>query len=477
MTSFYDILDIPRNAKDTDIRKSFMRLALTKHPDKGGNEIEFQRIQIAYETLLNNHKRRIYDAYGEKGLEKTSEQIFTEKFKNGAFANQENIHNKFNALKTENEKLLRNMQIIKPDYKSDFATSFDSWMRNRNKDQGVVITEKDIAEQVGVDPSSYDKVDISEHCGTYDSIERDFEGNLELKSRIIPSELIWNELLVKTLATPLSECDFYHQGKLGADFVGKIIKVGPGVEGFSEGDFVFSHAPIGDIGMFCEFSVIKAKYLTLLPMTSLSMEKLGCFKAFYTAYRILNDAENLKPGDVIIQNNAESILGQAICCLGKILQLKVIALVENLTNELSTKLVALGATLVWENNTEVLDKIEKERINSPRLAIDGLGSLDILGKSLRTGCDLITYSRNPTKKFPNQALIQNMINIKGFYHLFDNKELEDPQMMEAIVLLMEEYKEDFLLDIKKSLNDLLIDTATPRNNKMWIPNNGETELA
>ena len=53
-----------------------------------------------------------------------------------------------------------------------------------------------------------------------------------------------------------------------------------------------------------------------------------------------------------------------------------------------------------------------------------------------------------------------MIQIKGFYHLFDNKELEDPQIMEAIVLLMEEHNEDFLLNVKKSLNDLFVDNTT-----------------
>ena len=467
MASFYDILDIPRNSKDNEIRKSFMKLALTKHPDKGGNEEEFQRIQIAYETLLNSHKRRIYDTYGEKGLEKTSEQIFTEKFKGGAFANQNNIHNKFNALKTENEKLLRNMQIIKPDYKSEFASSFDSWMRNRNKDQGVVITEKDIAEQIGVDPSSYDKVSIEDYAGTYDSIECDFEGNIMINPRTIPSELVWNEVLVKTLATPFSECDSYHQGKLGADFIGKIEKVGPGVEGFSEGDFVFSHAPIGEVGMFCKYGIIKTKYLTLLPMTSLSMEKLGCFKAFYTAYRILNDSDDLKPGDVLIQNNADSILGQAICYLGKILQLKVIALVENFGDELATKLMSLGATHVWENNSDIVEKIEKQRINSPRLAIDGLGSLETLGKTLRNGCNLVTYSRNPKKKFPNYALINNMINIKGFYHLFDDKELEDPQMMEAIILLMEESSDELVLKTTNSFHEIV--KQKPKCNLVWLP--------
>ena len=85
MTDFYQALELDKTATEQDMRYSFRHLALKKHPDKGGSEDEFNSIQKAYETLVDSHKRKIYDRYGVDGLERSVEMLFTDKFRNGVF--------------------------------------------------------------------------------------------------------------------------------------------------------------------------------------------------------------------------------------------------------------------------------------------------------------------------------------------------------------------------------------------------------
>lgn len=61
MKNLYDILQINKNATAEEIKKSFRKLALLYHPDKGGNAAKFQEIRTAYEILIDTTKRYNYD--------------------------------------------------------------------------------------------------------------------------------------------------------------------------------------------------------------------------------------------------------------------------------------------------------------------------------------------------------------------------------------------------------------------------------
>lgn len=67
-----------------------------------------------------------------------------------------------------------------------------------------------------------------------------------------------------------------------------------------------------------------------------------------TAYRILNDFVDLNPGDSIIQNGANSNVGQSVIQLAKVMGLKSINLVRNRPDlgTLKAELIALGADAV-----------------------------------------------------------------------------------------------------------------------------------
>lgn len=61
MMDHYKTLGISRDASQEDIKKAFRKLAMTHHPDKGGDPAEFQRINEAYSVLSDTDKRFQYD--------------------------------------------------------------------------------------------------------------------------------------------------------------------------------------------------------------------------------------------------------------------------------------------------------------------------------------------------------------------------------------------------------------------------------
>jgi len=80
-TEFYDILKVQSNATTIEIKKAYRRLALSHHPDKGGNEEEFKRITEAYEVLSDNKKRKEYDIFGKNKIPRvTQSDVFSNLF-------------------------------------------------------------------------------------------------------------------------------------------------------------------------------------------------------------------------------------------------------------------------------------------------------------------------------------------------------------------------------------------------------------
>lgn len=64
--TLYEILDVPENAPEKEIRAAFKKLAKKYHPDvagidKGEAEEKFKEIAAAYDVLSNESKRMVYD--------------------------------------------------------------------------------------------------------------------------------------------------------------------------------------------------------------------------------------------------------------------------------------------------------------------------------------------------------------------------------------------------------------------------------
>ena len=69
----YEVLGVPRDASDADVKKSFRRLARELHPDVNrhdpGAEEKFKEAAEAYEILSDAERRATYDRYGFEGLD------------------------------------------------------------------------------------------------------------------------------------------------------------------------------------------------------------------------------------------------------------------------------------------------------------------------------------------------------------------------------------------------------------------------
>jgi len=65
----YELLGVSPEASREEIRRAYRQLARQHHPDRGGDTSTFQAISAAHEVLSNDEQRRIYDRYGEPGLQ------------------------------------------------------------------------------------------------------------------------------------------------------------------------------------------------------------------------------------------------------------------------------------------------------------------------------------------------------------------------------------------------------------------------
>jgi len=70
---FYEILGVSKDASQDKIKKAYRKLARKWHPDinPGNKEAEqkFKEISRAYDCLGNEQKRKLYDEFGEDGLQ------------------------------------------------------------------------------------------------------------------------------------------------------------------------------------------------------------------------------------------------------------------------------------------------------------------------------------------------------------------------------------------------------------------------
>jgi len=69
---FYEVLGVPRNASEQEIKSAYRKLALAHHPDKNPGdksaEDRFKEAAEAYSVLGDPDKRRRYDTFGHAGV-------------------------------------------------------------------------------------------------------------------------------------------------------------------------------------------------------------------------------------------------------------------------------------------------------------------------------------------------------------------------------------------------------------------------
>ena len=70
---YYEILEVHKNASETEIKKAYRRLAVKYHPDKNSGdkaaEEKFKELSEAYAVLSDAQQRATYDQFGHAGVD------------------------------------------------------------------------------------------------------------------------------------------------------------------------------------------------------------------------------------------------------------------------------------------------------------------------------------------------------------------------------------------------------------------------
>lgn len=239
-------------------------------------------------------------------------------------------------------------------------------------------------------------------------------------------------VLVKILAAPVNPSDINMvQGTYailpdlpavgGNEGVGVVMEVGSKVTALRPGDWVIPRD--AGLGMWQTAAVFPEEVLTPVPsdIPLLSAATLGVNPC--TAFRMLSDFEALKPGDSVIQNSANSGVGQAVIQIAAASGIHTINVVRDRPDlpQLAEKLRALGAGHVITE--EMLRKPEMrelfKNVPRPKLALNGVGgkSATELLRHIETGGTMVTYggmSKQPIT-VPVSSLIFKDVKVRGFW--------------------------------------------------------------
>lgn len=167
-----------------------------------------------------------------------------------------------------------------------------------------------------------------------------------------------------------------------------------------------------------------------------------------TAYRMLKDFVALKPGDVVIQNGANSACGQNIIQISRSWGLKTVNVIRNRPDldKVKSFLKELGATeVLTEEELRSTDIFKTGKVEMPKLALNCIGgkSASELVRHLEDTSMLVTYggmSREPVY-IPTSALIFKDIEVRGFWvsRWFNEHadSVEKIEMFEELISMME----------------------------------------
>lgn len=195
-----------------------------------------------------------------------------------------------------------------------------------------------------------------------------------------------HEVLVKIMAAPINPADINMiQGTYsilpdlpavgGNEGVAQIVEVGRKVKSLKLGDWVIPKD--AGLGTWRTEAVVAEDAIISLPkdIPLLCAATLGVNPC--TAWRMLSDFEDLKPGDSVIQNAANSGVGQAVIQIAAARGINTINVIRDRPEftQLSERLKAIGATHVIRE--EELRRPEMKELfkicPKPKLVLNGVG--------------------------------------------------------------------------------------------------------
>ncbi|KAG7175521.1 enoyl-[acyl-carrier-protein] reductase, mitochondrial-like [Homarus americanus] len=246
-----------------------------------------------------------------------------------------------------------------------------------------------------------------------------------------------DQVLVRMLAAPVNPADINTiQGVYavkpqlpsvpGNEGVGEVLEVGKNVESeLQPGDRVIPR--VNALGTWQTHALAASSDVIKIPSGVDLVTAATIAVNPSTAYRMLKDFVPVKRGDTVIQNGANSAVGQAVIQIAAALGMKTVNVVRDRTSirELKEHLTGLGATVVV-TEAELRKSEEVKALPPPRLALNcvsGRSGTEILRQLTPQGV-MVTYggmSRQPVTA-PVGALIFNDVTLRGFWMTRWNKE-------------------------------------------------------
>ena len=173
-------------------------------------------------------------------------------------------------------------------------------------------------------------------------------------------------------------------------------QAGPGVKHLHENDWVVPLRPF--LGTWRSLLVTAEKELLRIEPELMPMEQCAVLRESLTAYRLLEDAPGLRPGDCVALNAANSAVGQMVVQLAALLRLRTVAVIATEDAEAFAKtrdwLLSLGATVVLPDRGSLKTELDKLKFFAkPKLALDAVGGLSTtrLSDALADGGQLVVY--------------------------------------------------------------------------------------
>ena len=235
-----------------------------------------------------------------------------------------------------------------------------------------------------------------------------------------------DEVIVQMLAAPINPADLNAiEGKYpgrretpavpGFEGAGIVVELGADVKNLAHGALVILPH---DVGTWRDALTVKASELVAVPAgidpVQAAMLKINPM----TAWRLLRDYVELKPGDWLIQNAANSAAGRAVIQIASELGYRTVNVVRR--EELVEELKQAGGDLVLIDGEGLRDQVKEGTSGAPiRLGLNAVGGESALrlANCLAPSGTVVTFGAMSLQplKIPNGLLIFKDLRLRGIW--------------------------------------------------------------
>ena len=235
-----------------------------------------------------------------------------------------------------------------------------------------------------------------------------------------------DEVLVEMRAAPINPADLNAiEGKYpirlplpatpGFEGAGIVAELGPNVRNIKIGALVILPH---NLGTWREAAAVKPDELVAVPPEVEPVQAAMLKINPMTAWRLLHDYVELKRGDWLIQNAANSAAGRAVIQIARELGYQSVNVVRR--EELVEELRAEGGDIVLIDGESLRDDVKEATSGAPiRLGLNAVGgdSALRLANTLAPGSTMVTYGAMSLQplKIPNGLLIFKDLRFRGIW--------------------------------------------------------------